>query len=204
MTDRAAHWDGARDRADVVSWFQSRLGLSLKLINRVGACKHSPILDIGAASTLVDHLLELGFRDLSVLDPSSPILDRAKARLEDRGEDVEWITADIRSWKSRRRYSVWHDRTVLQVLVEPGDQTAYADALRAALAPEGWAIIGAVAPGGPSLNLAQHDAVSLWRLFGGDFELMETHGEMRVTPWGDQAFRYHVFRRKALARRECE
>jgi hypothetical protein len=48
------------------------------------------------------------------------------------------------------------------------------------------------------LPIVQHDRDSLQRLLGDEFDLMETHGEMHMTPWGaEQAFRYHLFRRSA-------
>lgn len=207
MRDRSAHWDGdcATRRANDVSWVQQRPDLSLKLVNRVGVSKDSPILDVGGgASTLVDHLLERGFRDLSVLDSSSSALDRAKMRLENRGAGVEWIVADVTSWKPPRRYGVWHDRAVLHFLVERADQIAYARAMRAAIGPEDWAIIGGFAPGVP-IKRNGLNAINLGQLFGEEFELMETHGETHVTPGGgDRVFRYHVFRRKPPVRRRRE
>jgi hypothetical protein len=207
MTDRRAHWNAACStrRINDVSGFQQGSGLSLKLINRVGVPKDSPIIDVGGgASTLVDHLLKLGFSDLSVLDVSSSALDRAKVQLEYRVAGVEWIVADIRSWTPPKRYAVWHDRAVLRFLVERIDQLAYVGAVRAALAPEGWVIIGGFAPGGPVCGGLDIDAVSLGQLFGDEFELMEIHGEMLATSSGaDRAFRHHVVRRKATLRSKC-
>ncbi|MGQ0532268.1 MAG: class I SAM-dependent methyltransferase [Caulobacteraceae bacterium] len=205
MTDQRAHWDGvyAAKRASEVSWFQSKPELSLRLVRRTGVSRTARVIDVGAgASMLVDFLVADGFTDVSVLDIASPALDQARARLGDRALNVGWIVADITAWRTPKTYHLWHDRAVLHFLVEPSAQSVYADVVRAAVAPDGWVIIGGFAPGGPvkcsGLSIVQHDATSLGRLLGDDFQLMETHGEVHVTPWGaDQAFRYHLFRRKA-------
>jgi hypothetical protein len=203
MTDQNAHWDRvySEKRAEEVSWRQEEPTLSLKLILRTGVGCDAPIIDVGGgASTLVDHLLLGGFRDLTVLDISAPGLEQAKARLEAQAKHVEWVVNDVTTWRPSRKHRLWHDRAVLHFLTEPADQAAYMETLRSAIDGDGWAIIAGFAPGGPvkcsGLEIVQHDGVSLSRLLGDDFQLMETHGETHVTPWGaEQAFRYHLFRR---------
>ncbi len=203
MADRHAHWDRVytEKRAEEVSWRQDEPTLSLKLISRAGAGRDAPIIDVGGgASTLVDHLLLGGFRDLTVLDIAAPGLEQAKARLGDRANEVNWIVHDVTTWRPARKHRLWHDRAVLHFLTEPAQQTAYAETLRAAIDADGWAIIAGFAPGGPAkcsgLEIVQHDGVSLSKLLGDEFQLMETHGEIHLTPWGaEQAFRYHLFRR---------
>jgi SAM-dependent methyltransferase len=52
------------------------------------------IIDIGGGdSFLVDHLLDLGYEDITVLDISSSALERAKERLGNRANNVKWIVA---------------------------------------------------------------------------------------------------------------
>lgn len=202
----APHWDNvyANKRADEVSWFQPRPELSLKLIHRTGAARDAAIIDVGGgASALVDTLLEDGFSDLSVLDISAAGLEQAKRRLGAGADRIDWIVADITRWRPQRgrRYGVWHDRAVLHFLTDTSSQRAYGDAVRAATQPGVWVIIGGFAPGGPmkcsGLDIVQHDAESLWALLGSDFALLETHGEIHLTPaGGEQRFRYHVFQRR--------
>jgi hypothetical protein len=199
-----AHWDGVygASRADEVSWFQSEPELSLKLIHRTGIRKNAAIVDVGGgASTLVDHLLHEGYRDLTVLDIARAALEQAQARLGADADSVTWTVSDVTAWRPKRQFELWHDRAVLHFLTLADEQRAYADALRSALAHGGWAIIGGFAPNGPlicsGLAVVRHDAASLAGLLGESFELMETHGEIHVTPRGrEQAFRYHVFERK--------
>jgi SAM-dependent methyltransferase len=204
-TDRAPHWDnvyGAK-RADEVSWFQSRPETSLKLIHRIGPSRDAAIIDVGAgASRLTECLIEEGFTDLSVLDISAAGLAQAKHRLGRDAARVSWITADVTSWRPPRTYTIWHDRAVLHFLTDAASQRAYADVLRAATQADSWIIIGGFAPGGPTkcsgLDIVQHDAESLGALLGEGFTLLETHGEIHVTPADrEQAFRYHLFQRRS-------
>ncbi len=205
MTDQNAHWRRvySEKRAEDLSWRQEEPTLSLKLIGRTGVAKDANVVDVGGgASTLADHLLASGFGNLTVLDLAASGLEQIKARLGDQAENVEWVVGDVRAWRPSRRYRLWHDRAVLHFLTEPADQAAYAETLRSAVEGDGWAIIAGFAPGGPvrcsGLEIVQHDGVSLARLLGDEFQLLETHGEIHVTPWGaEQAFRYHLFRRNA-------
>ncbi|WP_395646057.1 methyltransferase domain-containing protein [Terricaulis sp.] len=199
-----AHWDEvySSKRADEVSWHQARPELPLKLIRRTGVGRDAALIDVGGgASTLADHLLAEGFKDVSVLDIAAAGLAQARARLGGDAARIEWIAADITRWRPARRYALWHDRAVLHFLLTPQDQAAYAASLRAALPSGGWAIIGGFAPNGPTrcsgLEIVQHDTQSLSALLGADFVPMETHGEIHLTPHGrEQAFRHHIFQRK--------
>ena len=201
--DRRMHWQDvyATRRACDVSWFQAEPEHSLKLIRRTLVGRDAPIVDVGGgASTLVDHLLRDGFGDIAVLDIAASGLEQSRQRLGGAARRIDWIEADVTAWRPQRLFQLWHDRAVLHFLTDPRDQQAYAQTLRAALSPEGWAVIGGFAPHGPAqcsgLDVVRHDAASLAALLGEGFALMETHGEIHVTPQGrEQAFRYHLFQR---------
>lgn len=202
---RAPHWDTvyATKRADEVSWFQPSAETSLKLVRRTGVARDAAIIDVGAgASTLIDGMIAEGFTDLSVLDISAVGLEQAKQRLGRNANRIEWIVADVTAWRPPRAYNIWHDRAVLHFLTDAVSQRAYADVLRAATRVDSWIIIGGFAPGGPAkcsgLDVVQHDAESLSTLLGNAFTLLETHGEVHLTPsGGEQAFRYHLFLRRS-------
>ena len=83
-TSRQAHWENVYTTKgeNEVSWFQESPAPSLELIVQTGAAHRSAIIDIGGgASRLVDHLVEQGFEDVTVLDLSGAALEAAKARL---------------------------------------------------------------------------------------------------------------------------
>src|SRR5713101_3453401 len=86
-TDRQAHWRTvfAAKQPDQVSWYQPEPTPSLKLIEATGIGREASIVDVGGGtSTLVDHLIDLGFQKLTVLDVADNALEVALARLEKR------------------------------------------------------------------------------------------------------------------------
>jgi SAM-dependent methyltransferase len=202
---RTAHWAEVW-RAGAPSgrsWFQHEPQPSLDLITAACPARDAPIIDIGAgASVLVDRLLALGYSDLSVLDIAPEALDLSRERLGEPASRIGWIVADITRWTPPRHYRLWHDRAVFHFLTKPAEQAAYADCLRAAMAPGGQAIIATFAPEGPDtcsgLKVQRHDAVSLMTALGTGFVLVETRREAHRTPAGrEQSFMWFRLEREA-------
>ena len=82
--ERRAHWETAytSKQPDQVSWFQARPTLSLDLITRTGSRPDAAFIDVGGgASTLIYHLLDAGYTDLTVVDLAEAALERARTRL---------------------------------------------------------------------------------------------------------------------------
>jgi trans-aconitate methyltransferase len=178
---RRDHWENVYTAKgeNEVSWFQEIATSSLELMAIIGATPSTAVIDIGGgASRLVDSLIEMGFRDVTVLDLSKAALAAARARLGTRADKVEWIAFDITTWEPRRLYDVWHDRAAFHFLTEERDRRTYVARLTRALKPEGSAIIATFAPDGPErcsgLPVMRYDAESLGRELGGAFELVET------------------------------
>lgn len=172
-----------------VSWFQSQPEPSLAMIEAAAFDRSRPIIDIGGgASRLVDALITAGCTDLSVLDIAPQAMDHARARLAENADRVQWITADVTRWTPPRQYALWHDRAVFHFLTDPADQARYAEALRAALAPDGQAIIATFALDGPEkcsgLTVQRHDEASLIEALGGGFQVIESSKEDHKTPGG--------------------
>ncbi|MDD9941746.1 MAG: class I SAM-dependent methyltransferase [Myxococcales bacterium] len=202
--DRREHWERAyRDRAaDRVSWYAPRLDVSLRLIQEVAA-PTSAVIDVGAgASTLVDDLLALGYRDLTALDIAEAGLNAAQTRLDERADSVRWLQADItRATLPEGVYDLWHDRAVFHFLTDANDRRAYIDNLHRALKLGGHAIIATFAPDGPSscsgLHVARYDLRSLGAELGEGFAASDAHRALHTTPKGvQQAFSFHRFRRR--------
>ena len=155
MIDRKAHWQKIyQDKGSTdVSWYQQEPSLSLELIGDTGIHLDDPVIDVGGGtSLLVDHLLDLGYANLAVLDISGVALNHAKARLAKRSTDIEWFEADITEFQSPHPFLLWHDRAVFHFLTEPQDRIKYVNALNQALLPGGHVIIAAFAIGGPEKN----------------------------------------------------
>ena len=140
---RKAHWQNVYSKKgeNEVSWFQENPAPSLELIAQVDATPTSAILDIGGgASRLVDHLIDRGFQDVTVLDLSEAALEAAKARLGSHAAQVHWIVADATVWEPQRAYNIWHDRATFHFLTEDRDRAAYVARLERALKMGGYAI----------------------------------------------------------------
>ena len=184
------------------SWFQETPRISLQLIGRSGVSPDQPLIDIGGgASRLVDHLLDRGYRDLTVLDLSAAALDHARRRLGERAGGVSWIVGDVTTFQPGRKYALWHDRAAFHFLVSASDRKAYGEVMRTSLQPDGQAIIGTFAPDGPvkcsGLDIVRYDAGSLMAELGPGWELAEETGEVHMTPGGaEQRFGFYRIRRK--------
>ena len=188
---RKSHWDRVyEDKAFTdVSWYQAQPSESLDLIEATAAQPDAPIIDIGGgASTLVDHLLERGYRDVTVLDVSDKAFVQARARLGENASRVSWIAADVTKFKAERTYSLWHDRAVLHFLVDAEDRGRYMAALRGALAPGGHLVLATFGPEGPrkcsGLEVRRYSVDAMAELLGADFELCAERTVSHETPSG--------------------
>lgn len=192
MQNQKEHWEKVYQtkQADAVSWFQEHAMRSLEIIRSIGAPIDANIIDVGGgASTLVDDLLNDGFKHVSVLDLSASALAVAHARLGAKGKDVSWIAGDIRDVKlSEQTYDIWHDRAVFHFLTEPADRAAYVRQVMKAVKPGGHVIVATFAPDGPEqcsgLPVARYAPDQLHGEFGPSFELVAHTSEAHKTPWG--------------------
>lgn len=199
------HWKRVyEDKApSEVSWYQEIPEPSLRALGRFGALPSASFLDVGGgASNLVDALLALGWKDLTVLDLAAPALEAAKLRLGVLASKVHWEVADILDWQPPRQYAVWHDRAVFHFLTEQSQREAYRRTLMAGLAPGGLVIMATFALDGPEkcsgLPVQRYDAAGLAGALGDALELLEGWCEEHVTPWGaKQSFNWCAFRRIA-------
>ena len=197
------HWQQAHaGRAgETLSWYQQRPDVSLAMIEATGFDKTAGIIDVGGgAATLADHLIEIGYTDISVLDIAASAIDVARERLGAQAEAVTWITADATEWAPARHYDIWHDRAVFHFLTEATDRRAYIKRLDAALAEGGQAIFATFALDGPErcsgLPVQRYDGESLGRELGTGFTLVESRRETHATPGGvAQKFQYSRFAR---------
>lgn len=203
-SDRTTHWQNvyATKGEAEVSWFQASPAISLEMIRAASPDRAAAIIDVGGgASRLVDALLQDGYRNLAVLDISANALGTAKKRIGAAASTVDWIVADVTTWRPAKTWDVWHDRAAFHFLTDPHDRAAYVERLRSAVASDGQVIIATFAPDGPEkcsgLPVQRHDSDSLSAELGPEFELVETRSETHHTPWhSTQAFQFSRFRRR--------
>jgi len=203
-TDRKRHWEGVYQRleADQVSWYQAKPHLSLSLIAHAQIPMDAPIIDVGGgASLLIDHLLALGYQDLTELDVSRAALDQVAARMAGQATGVVFIEADVTRFEPDRQYRLWHDRAAFHFLTCEKDRRSYVRILGKALLSGGDLVLAAFAPGGPKkcsgLEIVQYDAEKLGAELGKDFELQEWRTQKHVTPaGGEQLFNFFRYKRR--------
>ncbi|MGH8792526.1 MAG: class I SAM-dependent methyltransferase [Stackebrandtia sp.] len=201
---RKAYWDDVHHSKDVdgVSWWQSVPELSLDLIDKAGLDLDAPIIDVGAGwSTLVDHLVEGGYRDLSAVDLSTTALQTVRDRLGPAGADVSLAVADVLDLHMGREYALWHDRAVYHFLTEPEERDDYLASLERSLRPGGWLVVATFGPEGPTmcsgLPIVRYSHAELAGQFPG-CELVDTAGEDHLTPGGaSQQFTAVLMRRQS-------
>jgi len=147
------------------------------------------VIDVGGgASPLTRALLDRGFRDLTVLDISAAGIRHARDRLGPSAGQVHWLTADVLSWRPRRRYQAWHDRAVFHFLTIEEHRQQYLHTLDTATAPGAIAVFGCFAPDGPQqcsgLPVARYSAAQLARQIGAEWLLISQDREEHITPAG--------------------
>jgi SAM-dependent methyltransferase len=198
--DAQQHWETIYETKapSQVSWFRPHLETSLTLLERATrGNRAASIIDVGGgAATLVDDLIERGYKNVTVLDISQTALDLAQKRLGNAAQSVRWLRADVaHSNLPACSYDVCHDRAVFHFLTKPEERAAYVRNVASAVRPGGHVIVGTFGPEGPTncsgLDVVRYDAVSLHDEFGPRFRLVESSKELHDTPFGTtQQFLY--------------
>jgi len=184
------HWDDRYRSVGIesVSWYEEHPTASLCMLELLGASPSQSLIDVGGgASTLVDHLVERGHRDIAVLDVSDVALEASRERVKHPG--VRWIVSDLLSWTPDRRWDVWHDRAVLHFLISDKDRATYVEQLRRTVGHGGSFVIGTFAEDGPThcsaLPVRRHDPDDLVELLRG-VEVVDQRRDVHRTPGGSE------------------
>ena len=201
--DTKTHWESIYKirGGESGSWFQSIPGPSLELIRALDLPADAKIIDVGGGdSMLVDHLLGMGFKDLSVLDISEHALERARMRVGGRASEVSWIASDITTFRPKGKVDVWHDRATFHFLTHDQDVSRYLDVLQQSMNPGGYVILGTFSKDGPDrcsgLPVRQYTADDLKELVGPSFREIRCFQIDHQTPGGTiQNFLFCLFQR---------
>ena len=202
--DRAVHWDrvyikkGTEER----TWYQAVPTTSLELINICNASLDASIIDVGGGdSLLVDHLLDLGYRDLTVLDISETAVEKTKKRLGTMADQVNWLVADAATFTPKATYDLWHDRAAFHFLTYEAEAQRYVETAQRHLKKGGHLIIGTFSEEGPDtcsgLAVKQYSKASLTERFKPYFEKIQCEYVDHITPSGmTQNFIFCLFKKK--------
>jgi ubiquinone/menaquinone biosynthesis C-methylase UbiE len=200
-TTQQLHWDAvyATKNSNEVSWTQEIPATSLDFIRSFELPKTAKIIDIGGGdSKLVDHLLNEGFENITVLDISAKALEKAKKRLGKKAKKVNWIVADITEFKSDHTFDIWHDRAAFHFLTT-SEQIAKYLAI-ASKVVKGFLTIGTFSNNGPEkcsgLSIKQYSETSLSTELKKNFNKIRCITEDHTTPFNTtQNFLFCSFKR---------
>ena len=181
------HWDKVYKTkdSDQLGWTQKIPKTSLDFIHSFGLSKSANIIDIGGGdSRLVDYLLDEGFENITVLDISAKALEKARQRLGDQAEKINWIVSDITEFIPDTTFDVWHDRATFHFLTTNEQIAKYVDTARKSVS--GFLVIGTFSDKGPEkcsgLFIKQYSEEKLTAELQNGFDKIHCITEDHITP----------------------
>jgi trans-aconitate methyltransferase len=201
MKNDNIHWEEVYNnkQPNEVSWTQPVPSTSLNFLQQFNLPKTAKIIDIGGGdSRFVDFLLLEGYENISVLDISAKALERAKQRLGDAAEKVQWIVSDITHFHPTESYDLWHDRATFHFLTTPEEIKAYTKIVEQAATQ--YLILATFSEKGPEkcsgLPVKQYSKSELAAQFNSKFDKISCKNEDHVTPFQTvQSFTFCRFKR---------
>lgn len=201
LTERKAHWEKIyQSKAlEEVSWYQPNPEASLAYVQSANLDKDAQIIDVGAGdSFLVDYLLDQGYEHITVLDISEAAIARAKKRLGNRAELVNWVVSDVVEYNPEQTFDFWHDRAAFHFLTNPADQEAYAALVSKAVKSNGKMLVATFSDHGPTkcsgIEIQQYEEEQLAQFFSKDFSMLSSQRLIHPTPFAtEQEFLFAYF-----------
>jgi len=196
-----SHWENVYQlkNENEVSWFQEVPSKSLDLINSLNLTTESKIIDVGAGeSRLVDNLLRLGFKNITVLDISSKSIEKTKQRLGKKSKLVKWVVSDIIDFIPDESFDLWHDRAAFHFLIQKTRINKYVDLVNNSVNSQGNLILSTFSTNGPlkcsGLQISQYNKNSISELFKEEFKLSYSETSVHQTPFNtNQEFIFNIF-----------
>lgn len=202
--NRKNHWENIYENKplETVSWYQPTPTTSLDFIKKFNLPKSAKIIDIGGGdSFFADHLLQLGYEDISVLDISHNAIERAKERLGNNAQKIKWIIADASEFQPTEKYDFWHDRATFHFLTKTEDVKKYVNISSKSISHNGIMVIGTFSENGPKkcsgIEIQQYSENSMTKIFAECFKKMECFTVDHPTPFDTvQNFVFCSFQKK--------
>jgi len=200
--DRKRHWEIVYEtkQPNEVSWTQSVPKTSLDFIHSFNLSKEAKIIDVGGGdSTLVDCLIDEGFRNITVLDISEIAIQKAQQRLGEKACRIKWLVSDVTEFVPGESYDVWHDRATFHFLTTAEQIGSYLSIARVSVT--GYLAIGTFSENGPKkcsgLQVKQYSEEQLQNQLSSGFTKIRCLTEDHITPFNTvQNFLFCSFRRK--------
>lgn len=150
--NRKAYWENIykNKESSEFNLYPPNLETILDHFNVLELPSTTKIIDIGGGNSyLVDHLLDLGYQNITVLDISETALSKTKERLGKRADKVTWIVSDITDFDPRETYDFWHDRAAFHFLSDAEDITTYLAIAERSISDKGHMLIDVFSEDGP-------------------------------------------------------
>lgn len=175
--NREQHWEHIYQNKslDEVSWYQPTPQTSLDFVKKSNIALTAKIIDMGGGdSFFVDHLLELGYTDVTVLDISASAIKRAKKRLGTLANKVKWIVCDAAKFEPTELYDFWHDRAAFHFLTALQEVESYISAAYKGISKDGILVLGTFSAEGPEkcsgIPIQQYSESSMTNVLKSRFE----------------------------------
>lgn len=205
--DRKKHWENIYQTKELkdVSWFQPTPETSLDFFKQFNVPTTAKVIDIGGGdSFLVDHLLDMGYQDISVLDISVAAIERAKQRLGDKAKNIKWIVADAATFKPTEKYDFWHDRAAFHFLTDEQEISNYLQTAQENINTTGVMVIGTFSELGPTkcsgIEIKQYSEITMTERLKNFFEKINCRIVDHKTPFDTvQNFVFCSFRKLQIS-----
>jgi 2-polyprenyl-3-methyl-5-hydroxy-6-metoxy-1,4-benzoquinol methylase len=202
--DKHSHWEKIYKAKQIneVSWFQPVPSTSLDFISFFNIPLDANIIDIGGGdSLLADHLLDLGYTNITVLDISETAIQKAKQRLGDRAKQVKWIISDVTVFRTDEIYDFWHDRATFHFLTTESEINDYINVVQQHISLSGIVVIGTFSEQGPEkcsgISIKQYSETTMTELLQEFFQKVKCVTVDHTTPFNTvQNFVFCSFRKK--------
>ena len=204
MEPTKEHWEkvfSSKTEEDV-SWFQPYPETSVEFLKYFNLPLESNIIDVGGGdSHFIDALLDLGYKNIYLLDISSQAIERIKKRLGIKAELVHYINSDIVDFKPEVKFDFWHDRAAFHFLTSEDAINKYVSIAEQAIHPCGYLVLGTFSEKGPTkcsgLEIRQYNQASMSSRFEKSFDRIKCVEVEHLTPFKTiQHFVFCSFRRK--------
>ena len=198
------HWENVftTKQETEVSWFQPYPKTSIEFVKLFNLPFDANIIDIGGGdSHFVDALLEEGYQNIWVLDISENALSRAKKRLGEKANKVNWVVSDIIDFNPTVTFDFWHDRAAFHFLTTEENINKYVGIAEKGIKTNGILVLGTFSETGPTkcsgLEIKQYSETSMSSRFELSFDRVKCITEEHQTPFNTtQNFLFCSFKKK--------
>ena len=198
------HWENVftTKQETEVSWFQPYPKTSIEFVKLFNLPFDANIIDIGGGdSHFVDALLEEGYQNIWVLDISENALSRAKKRLGEKANKVNWVVSDIIDFIPNITFDFWHDRAAFHFLTTEENINKYVGIAEKGIKTNGILVLETFSETGPTkcsgLEIKQYSETSMSSRFELSFDRVKCITEEHQTPFNTtQNFLFCSFKKK--------